>query len=408
MADTIVTSDQSSTSSLNSARIICHVCQKQFSQYTCPRCNSRYCSLPCYKSHSLRCTESFMKENVVQELHQMQPNEQTKQKMLDILKRFHSEEEMDNMDEDSFEDSTLSEETMEKILSGQEINLDDLSLEEKKQFQRAIASGALSKMITPWDPWWSKLSAKEIRLSKEGTQLVQPLSEQESVIVNETENNESSEIPLGPEVPLPPLSSLSSKEPSPLLTVHLVDILYSYCFTLRLYNGDWRSDPIGSAMVVLSVSSVLGHGGQPETVLESLTHCLEQVCSPAYRNMGGLQFGLGVIDDVISLLSLGSPAMVCALCDMRRLIQEGEKEAKLEKPRKSRRNEIRSSIKQAERKIYFIMCWVHEQPEEAWSSLAAIVMAEKTSAMEFQGSNKAKILNKKAETRGKCFIEEIE
>jgi hypothetical protein len=93
---------------------------------------------------------------------------------------------------------------------------------------------------------------------------------------------------------------------------------------------------------------------------------------------------------------------------MRRLIQEGEKEAKSEKPRKSRRNEIRSSIKQAERKMYFIMCWVHEQPEEAWSSLAAIVMAEKTSAMEFQGSNKAKILNKKAETRGKCLIEEIE
>lgn len=24
-------------------------CQKQFSQYTCPRCNSRYCSVQCYK-----------------------------------------------------------------------------------------------------------------------------------------------------------------------------------------------------------------------------------------------------------------------------------------------------------------------------------------------------------------------
>lgn len=59
-----------------------------------------------------------MKENVVQELQQMQPNEQTKQKMLDILKRFHSEEEMDSTDEDSFEDSALSEETMEKIMSG--------------------------------------------------------------------------------------------------------------------------------------------------------------------------------------------------------------------------------------------------------------------------------------------------
>jgi len=41
-----------------------------------------------------------MKENVVQELQQMQPNEQTKQKMLDILKRFHAEEEMDSTDED--------------------------------------------------------------------------------------------------------------------------------------------------------------------------------------------------------------------------------------------------------------------------------------------------------------------
>lgn len=60
-----------------------------------------------------------MKENIVQELQQMQPNEQTKQKMLDILKRFHSEEEMDGMDEeDSFEDSALSEETMETIMSG--------------------------------------------------------------------------------------------------------------------------------------------------------------------------------------------------------------------------------------------------------------------------------------------------
>lgn len=291
--------------------------------------------------------------------------------------------------------------------TGQEISFDDLSLEDKKRFHRAICCGELSKMIKPWDPWWSKPSARKICLSKEGTQLIQPLSEQESV-VGDTENTESSDIPLGPETPLPPLSRLSSKEPSPLLTVHLVDILYSYCFTLRLYNGDWRSDPLGSAMVVLSVSSVLGQGGQPETVLEALSHCLEQVCSPAYRHMGGLQFGLGVIDDVINLLALGSPAMVCALCDMGRLIQEGGKEAKSEKPRKlSRRDEIRCSIKQTERKVYFIMCWVHEQPEEAWSSLAAIVRAEKTSAMEFRWSNKAEKLNSKAETKGKCLIEEI-
>ena len=52
------------------------------------------------QSHSLRCTESFMRDNVVEELQQMQPDDQTKQKMLDVLKRLHSEEEMDSMDED--------------------------------------------------------------------------------------------------------------------------------------------------------------------------------------------------------------------------------------------------------------------------------------------------------------------
>lgn len=41
-----------------------------------------------------------MRENVVAELGQLQPNDETKRKMLDILKRFHSEEETEDMDED--------------------------------------------------------------------------------------------------------------------------------------------------------------------------------------------------------------------------------------------------------------------------------------------------------------------
>ncbi|KAF7130249.1 hypothetical protein RHSIM_Rhsim10G0016900 [Rhododendron simsii] len=133
MEDTIITSKaQRNSSRLSpSSRIVCRVCQKQFSQYTCPGCNTRYCSLHCYKSHSLRCTESFMRENVVGELQQLQTDDETKRKMLEILERFHSEEEVDSMDED---DSTLSEETMEKILSGLQVDFDDLTAEEKETF----------------------------------------------------------------------------------------------------------------------------------------------------------------------------------------------------------------------------------------------------------------------------------
>lgn len=349
-----------------------------------------------------------MRDNVVGELGQLGPNDETKQKMLDILKRFHSEEETDGMDEDE-SGSTLSEETIQKVLSGGEVSFDDLSAEEKKLFQRAVASGELSKMIKPWDPWWLRPSARMISFSKDGTQLIQPLAKEDEPLSPEDdlESSQASEIPLGPDTPLPPLSKLSSTKPSPFLAVHLVDIIYSYCFALRVYNGDWQSDATGSAMVVLSVSSVLGQGGQPETVLEALSYCLEQTCSPAFRQMGGLQFGLGLVDDVISLLTLGSPALLCLLCDLQRMVQLGESELKSEKPRKSRRAEIRSKLKLAERKIYFIMCWVHEQPGEAWSSLGAIVRAEKSSALNYEAVSRSGKVDNKAEPRSKVLIQEI-
>lgn len=344
-----------------------------------------------------------MRDNVEEELRLMKPDDETKQKMLDILKRFHSEEEMTNMDQDDSyssdeADSSLSEETVLKILSGGEINFDDLSLEEKKRFQRAIASGELSKRIEPWDPWWLKPSARTLSLTQEGTQLIQPLDRQETV------SSSPSDIPPGPETPLPSVKNLTSTKPSPLLDCHLIDILYSYCFTLRLYNGDWQSDGIGSAMVVLSVSSVLGQSGQPKSISEALYHCLEQTCSPAFKHMGGLKFGLGLLDDVASLLSLGRPALILSLCDLRRLIQAGEREANEVKPRKS---EIRSRLKLAEKKIYFIMCWVNEQEGEVWSKLVLSVQVEKGLAMECEGGKRPVSVKGKEETMGKALIEEI-
>ncbi|PRQ16429.1 hypothetical protein RchiOBHm_Chr7g0184131 [Rosa chinensis] len=80
------------------------------------------------------------------------------------------------MDGDVDADSALSDETIQKVLAGPEVSFDYLSAEEKKLFQRAVASGELSKTIKPWDPWWLKPSARTISFSKEGTQLIQPLA----------------------------------------------------------------------------------------------------------------------------------------------------------------------------------------------------------------------------------------
>lgn len=48
------------------AAVVCGVCRENDSQYTCPRCNCRYCSLGCFQKHGARCTESFYKEQVCQ------------------------------------------------------------------------------------------------------------------------------------------------------------------------------------------------------------------------------------------------------------------------------------------------------------------------------------------------------
>ncbi|KAL9259798.1 Zinc finger HIT domain-containing protein [Drosera capensis] len=397
--------DKSSSSAAAACAVICRVCEKQYSQYTCPRCNTRYCSLHCYKSHCLSCTESFMRENVLEELRQLKPDDGAKKKMLEILKRFHSEEE-DVMEDD---ETMLSEETIQKVLSGGEIEYDDLSSDEKELFRRAVASGELSKMIEPWDPWWLKPSARTLTLSRDGTQLVKPLSthDKPESSKDDSESDSANEIPAGPETPLLPVSNLTTAEPSPLIAFHLIDILYSYCFTLRLHNGDWRSDAVGAAMSVLSISSVLGHEGQPETLSEVLSYCLEQTCSPAFRDIGGLQFGFAILDDVTSLLLLNGSAIICGLCDLQRLIQTAAKGLRSEKSRKAKRAELKSLLKHAERKVYFIMCWVHEQEVEVWLSLASVMKVEKASILEYHAKGRSFDTGRKTMKEGKTLIEEV-
>lgn len=345
-----------------------------------------------------------MRENVVDELRQFRSDDQTKTKMLEILKRFHQEEEEDDDDEIMTDgegsSSTLPEETIRKILAGDEISFDDLSLEERKGFQRALASGELSKMIEPWDPWWLRSSAQRISLGAQGKQLVQCVEEEE----DDKGATFVSEIPRGPYTPLMSLSKLSSTMPSPLLPIHLVDVLYSYCFTLRIYNGEWQSDSLGAATMVMSVSSVLGQNAQPGTMKEVLSFCLEQTCSSAYKSLGGgLKFGLNLVDDVIHLLSLGNGALVCLLCDLQRLILGAIQEVK------SSGRDLKKKLKLADRKVFFMMCWVNEQTPEVWQALESSVRAEKNSIVELNDHKGFRDVKEKDHTRkGGVVIEEIE
>ena len=60
------------------------------------------------------------------------------------------------------------------------------------------------------------------------------------------QQREPSAIPAPPEAALPRLATLSRAVPSLLLQWQLVEILYAYCATVHLYQGDWASDAVVS------------------------------------------------------------------------------------------------------------------------------------------------------------------
>ena len=50
-------------------------------------------------------------------------------------------------------------------------------------------------------------------------------------------------LPGPPREALPSVASLTKAQPSPLLRWQLLEILYAYCCTLRIFHGDWHDEP---------------------------------------------------------------------------------------------------------------------------------------------------------------------
>ncbi|KAL0051597.1 hypothetical protein WJX82_010553 [Trebouxia sp. C0006] len=247
--------------SVTDLRSICKVCQQQWSKYTCPRCNLQYCSLECYRKHGQQCTETFYRDNVTAHLESAQTSDSERQHILSILQRFqqddgsdHAAHQSSNADSEQDDDNELaiSEALLQKLSlsEGQEdldISEEDLTADELQAFKRAVASGRLNNMVQIWTPWWNLPEAGTVQLSASGTHRVS-VQDQENGTASGGTATAVSGLPAAPSQPLPLLASLTKVPPSPLLPWQLLDILYTYCFVMRLYNGDYSSDPQEAAM----------------------------------------------------------------------------------------------------------------------------------------------------------------
>jgi hypothetical protein len=67
----------------------------------------------------------------------------------------------------------------------------------------------------------------------------------------------------------------------------LLDVLYAYCFTKRLYNGDWGADVEGVVTTLLSLSDILTKNTVYQSVTQVVNRSLElslqvRVSTPEY------------------------------------------------------------------------------------------------------------------------------
>jgi len=251
------------------------------------------------------------------------------------------------------------------------ISLGDLGAEELAALNRAIAAGEFADAVQPWQPWWRTDEAARLELGSTGTRLVVEVDAHvEAADVGEPV------LPSPPRASLPPLSSLTSKTPSPAVALRLLDLLYSYCLVLRLYNGQYNDDVIDAAETFLAASSVLqgtSNGsarllpGEEDTPGAVLSGCVSHACSSDARQARVPRgFAIGLLEDVACLLEHGRCVVVTALMDLSRLM----KAAHLEEAKKDN-SELALDIKKSQQKLIFFLSWANEAPPPLYFGLAA-------------------------------------
>jgi hypothetical protein len=359
---------------------ICYTCKKEYSKYTCPRCNLPSCSLACYKAHNEKCTEKFYQESFMESLKTQTASEEDKKKMFEILKRVYTQSESDEESED--DEDLLSKLTRDNL------RLEDLSQRQQEDFKRALIDGRLSALLPPWTPWWkhggnrtatgSASTLEPLLFGKtiERKPKIQIISETEFNIekgkgkgkekeeeeAEDREGEEESEVEQvnRPEIlsEIAPLSSLLKTNPSPLLANNLIDILYGYAFLMRYYNGEVEEEAALDAVhTLIQLSPVLGENRVHQSPSAAIQAVIANSRKPSIQNSAG--FSLLVVDDVAALLS-EQDLILMALSDLYRLIEKAITQTTKQRPPDIK---TKKKLEPILKKVFFFLSWTKEQDE---------------------------------------------
>ncbi|TCD69468.1 hypothetical protein EIP91_007594 [Steccherinum ochraceum] len=219
----------------NLGTIPCNICRRQFSRYTCPRCNIPYCSLTCFRSEShSECSETFYKKELESQI-KSEPSKSSdeRRKMMELLQRFEEEsaEDAAALEADE-EDDDLANRL--EVLDLEHASYDEiwsaLSPAERDKFTKALGdpSGDLAQQLLSSEeleedliePWWER-HADDVAQERTAFPRTKQYGE-----------------------PPPPLSvpptmmnaSAASSASSPSLLYNIAAILIAYAYTTRHFS----------------------------------------------------------------------------------------------------------------------------------------------------------------------------
>eukprot|EP00958_Prasinococcus_capsulatus_P013911 scaffold1443_cov260-Prasinococcus_capsulatus_cf.AAC.2 len=107
----------------------------------------------------------------------------------------------------------------------------------------------------------------------------------------------------------------SQVAPSPLLRFHVLDVLYSYCFTCLVHNGDWEADLLTAVGSFFHLSGVLSHQEAPASFSRAFAGGMERVAGELGH---GRRFAVQLLGEVLNVLDDGVEAVLLALVDAKR------------------------------------------------------------------------------------------
>lgn len=318
----------------------CKICDNALARYSCPKCNIIYCSLSCYQSNShLECSETFYKDNILEELNSDKDNVESKTKMMEILKRAHEDNQIvfsdnddtfgecsgfninDFLDLDSADENELDSDDEEDILDIGDrlagIDLDDaeqvwgkLTEDEKQEFVAFLKSEDITNLIPSWKPWWLYYNKKVEELDT-------------------TEEYKKS----CPEIcDIKDFSELTSKIPDDSVKFNLINILAAYAFTTRYFNGE-HFDFAQEAVSCMATISLALKVGQTFTDFESAVISVEQECVHSDWIISDTENTQTMREDLEKILKGPNKAenkfyILCALSDVHNLLKASLKPAK--------------------------------------------------------------------------------